>query len=561
MRVERLVLKAFGPFSNRMLDFSPQPDFHLIYGPNEAGKSTTLRALRAALFGVPERTGDAHRFPYPQLRIGAVVSDGDGRRVAFMRRKARRNALTVMDAQTGVESAEAFPDANLAALLQGLTEGMFDSLFGFDHDGLVHGGEALLQGQGELGQSLFEAGAGLAQVRQLRAALEQDADRLFRPRASTSLLYKAFGAYEEARRQERDLVLKSGEWQARKEAADAAEQHHAAAIREQERVQQEIRRLERLAAVLPQVASRAHKLALLAPLRTVPRLDADCTALRVAAQTKAAEARRTAADASRRQMEVTAELSGIRLPEAVLREEIGIEAAYHSVNAFRIARDSAASANGRLAAAETTVARLHQSLAPEIAASDLQAVLPGPTLVARVTALAASGSRLTERIEGAQQAVAEREAEQQRVRDQLARFGAEVDARALEGFLEAVADAGDPESRATTLEREAEAGQRRLAREAAELQAPSLEALVNCTVPFPAELARLEADRDAIAEGQRAVAARIQVVERDIASVKLELAGVGSDTGITTALLKTVRAERDALWRRIRLHCLPVADD
>ncbi len=52
MRIDRLDLIAYGPFSDKSLDLSDgAAGLHLIYGDNEAGKSTSLRALIAWLFG------------------------------------------------------------------------------------------------------------------------------------------------------------------------------------------------------------------------------------------------------------------------------------------------------------------------------------------------------------------------------------------------------------------------------------------------------------------------------------------------------------------------------
>jgi len=45
---------------------------HLIYGPNEAGKTSALRAVSHLLFGFPVRTPDDFVHPYDQLRVGAV---------------------------------------------------------------------------------------------------------------------------------------------------------------------------------------------------------------------------------------------------------------------------------------------------------------------------------------------------------------------------------------------------------------------------------------------------------------------------------------------------------
>ncbi|MEZ5599737.1 MAG: AAA family ATPase [Candidatus Competibacteraceae bacterium] len=87
MKIEHLYLKAFGAFSERRLDFTGGPDFHVIYGPNEAGKSTTLRALIGLLFGIEERTADDFVHSKPNLRIGAALATADAGRLAIMRRK------------------------------------------------------------------------------------------------------------------------------------------------------------------------------------------------------------------------------------------------------------------------------------------------------------------------------------------------------------------------------------------------------------------------------------------------------------------------------------------
>lgn len=60
MRFQNLQLRAFGPFTDVALDFSANPSaIQLIYGPNEAGKSQALRAVRGLLFGIPLNTPDS----------------------------------------------------------------------------------------------------------------------------------------------------------------------------------------------------------------------------------------------------------------------------------------------------------------------------------------------------------------------------------------------------------------------------------------------------------------------------------------------------------------------
>ena len=60
MRLNRLDLTRYGKFTDRSLDFgAPAPgkaDLHIVYGPNEAGKSTALSAFLDLLFGIEPRS-------------------------------------------------------------------------------------------------------------------------------------------------------------------------------------------------------------------------------------------------------------------------------------------------------------------------------------------------------------------------------------------------------------------------------------------------------------------------------------------------------------------------
>ena len=57
MRIDAIELVAFGPFTETRLDLSA-PGVHVVFGANEAGKSSSIRAIEAALFGIPNRTDD-----------------------------------------------------------------------------------------------------------------------------------------------------------------------------------------------------------------------------------------------------------------------------------------------------------------------------------------------------------------------------------------------------------------------------------------------------------------------------------------------------------------------
>ena len=101
MKLARLLLLAFGPFTNKTLDFSAgSSNLHLIYGPNEAGKSSALRAMTDLRFGIPLRSPDDFVHPAGELRIGGVFIDQTGRPVGLIRRKGRGTTLSGLDVHT-----------------------------------------------------------------------------------------------------------------------------------------------------------------------------------------------------------------------------------------------------------------------------------------------------------------------------------------------------------------------------------------------------------------------------------------------------------------------------
>ena len=122
MRIKQLDLRAFGPFSDRVLDFSSgYPGLHIVYGPNEAGKSSCLRALHSFFFGIPARTNDSFLHPYDQLLIGGCLQRDEGQELTFFRRKKRTSDL--FD-----QNDSPLDPLLLAPFLKGMEQELFESL-------------------------------------------------------------------------------------------------------------------------------------------------------------------------------------------------------------------------------------------------------------------------------------------------------------------------------------------------------------------------------------------------------------------------------------------------
>ncbi|MEA3302249.1 MAG: AAA family ATPase, partial [Pseudomonadota bacterium] len=206
MQLCRLDLTAFGPFTDHLLDFeNSEAKLHIVYGANEAGKSSALRGLKALLYGIPARTTDNFIHSHQQMRVGGCLRSQHGEEIDFVRRKGRKDTLL------SVEGTPLDPMA-LKRYLQGVSADFFESLFGIDHGALVRGGEEILDQKGEVGQALFSAALGSRMLHQLLDELDAEADALFRPRGSTQQISTAVKAYKELQRKIRDTSLSSAEW-------------------------------------------------------------------------------------------------------------------------------------------------------------------------------------------------------------------------------------------------------------------------------------------------------------------------------------------------------------
>ena len=202
MRIDRLDLLAFGPFTDHVLEFRPRR-VELIYGPNGAGKSSARRGLTALLYGIAMRTTDDHVHEKKTLRVGALLSDDNGS-LEVIRRKTQKDSLLGLDGR-------ALDERRFANLLGAVNENLFSTMFALDHDRLRAGGRELLKGTGDLAEQLFGAGLG-RNIHEVLAGLHKDAEQLFTPRARSKELHKAINEFKETKRSLRSLVLRPDEW-------------------------------------------------------------------------------------------------------------------------------------------------------------------------------------------------------------------------------------------------------------------------------------------------------------------------------------------------------------
>ena len=250
MKILNLHLMAFGPFTDLDLDLTrDRSGMQIVYGPNEAGKSSALRALTGWLFGIEHNSPDNFIHDYKQLKIGGTLTNSAGRELTFIRRKGRSNTVLT----TGGEPLD---DDILRDYLQGIDRQLFLSMFGIDHQALVNGGEDILKGGGELGQSLFAAGLGIADLRGVIKELEEKERALFLPRGQLQIINQAISEYAVHKKIVSDQSLRSRDWIEKDQAVRDYRLQQDKISGDLGKVSAERHRLERLNQVIPRIAKR-----------------------------------------------------------------------------------------------------------------------------------------------------------------------------------------------------------------------------------------------------------------------------------------------------------------
>ncbi len=206
MRFAELELEHYGRFEKCRLTFKDgQPDFHIIFGVNEAGKSTTVAAISDLLFGFPTRTDYAFRFDTPLLRVGAIIEEA-GQRFAFRRKKG--NKATVVDSNDAP-----IDETRLVAMMHGQGRPVFHVGWSLDHQRLREGGQAIVTAKDDLGQALFAAGSGLTAIAEVQRALEGEIDQIWGKRASEKRLYSRVERdLKDAERRLKEAQLRPADW-------------------------------------------------------------------------------------------------------------------------------------------------------------------------------------------------------------------------------------------------------------------------------------------------------------------------------------------------------------
>ncbi|MHC4875571.1 MAG: ATP-binding protein [Planctomycetota bacterium] len=549
MRIRQLNLIAFGHFTGASIPLNQgTTGVDVIYGPNEAGKSTTLRAVQCLLFGFPKRTTDSFLHTNPKLRVGATLGLRDGSTMSVVRRKG--NVKTLRDQHDdGVVD-----DAQLAALLGPLESESFRSRFALDSEELASGGQALVSGHGDLAQALFAAASGGRQLDQLRDRLEERSAELFKERASKPVINVGLKQVGDLDRQIRDASLAPAEWTQTREELDGLEQRREEITSELSELDASIRQRERFRDALPSIAKRREAMADLERLRDVPLLSDDFSERRSSAlaaqQNLQQQIERDETDLEKRR----AGFAGLDVSDELLRHAATIRELRDDVRRIRDVRSSFGDRARQIEQLrKTATACLRELRRPE---SDEipESMRPSASVSRRLDQLRGEYQTLQEK----QRSLADRDAHQRAALAQsqkkLAASPPVADFTVLRRAVEHARQSGPLESQRDDARAEQQQANAKLDSELAGLTlwSGTVDELERLAVPLNETLERFDQEfsevEDAIAELRRE-AARL---DKEIASAEAKLNRLTSDRKVPTEQsLTAARKLRDRAWQLV----------
>ncbi|WP_434734646.1 AAA family ATPase (plasmid) [Rhizobium sp. YTUHZ044] len=262
MRLRRLDLTRYGKFTDHSIDFGAarqgSPDLHIVYGLNEAGKSTTFAAYLDLLYGIGERSTYNFLHPYNTMKVGARLEFG-GSEYELARLKLRTGSLVD-------DRGQAVNEALLAGALGGVGREAYRTMFSLDDQSLKEGGNAIIQSKGELGELLFSASSGLAGLSRSLVTAADEANAIYKKRSSSTKLAELKRSLEALKAERNAIDTLASAYAGLKSTHEQAERAYGTTTRELAEAKSRYQELTRLLGALPAALE-------------LRRLDADAAAM------------------------------------------------------------------------------------------------------------------------------------------------------------------------------------------------------------------------------------------------------------------------------------------
>ncbi|TYO94468.1 AAA family ATPase [Desulfallas thermosapovorans] len=241
MRLVGVHIENYGPlhdFSLTEEELSPGPC--LIYGLNEAGKSTLLSFIRAVLFGY--KSEGVHGEPVGDRPNSGWLLLEEGGEIYRVKRSGRGNGRVVVELPDGSRAGE---ELLKTGILRGVSPALFKNIFAFGMDELRKLEDLA---RDEVSAHIYGAGTGTGPQRLAGAAawLDKTAGTLFKPRGRAPVLNKLLGELDALDRQIKELEQQPEQYNTLQQQLKELEGQKDRLRAERDEGQRRLRRLDNL---------------------------------------------------------------------------------------------------------------------------------------------------------------------------------------------------------------------------------------------------------------------------------------------------------------------------
>ena len=552
MRINRLDLLRYGRFTNLSLPFpKASSDLHVIFGPNEAGKSTSLAAIEDLLFGIPHNSPYNFIHDYGVMRVGGAL-EHDGKMLEVRRRKGNKDTLLAPD-----DNPLSAGDGALAPFLGGANRAFLTRMFSLNHERLAQGGREILEAKDEVGQMLFSAGAGLSGLRDRIASLAKEADELWAPRkAGHRKYYIALDALDEADKAQREHTVTASKWHEIKRSLDAAQETYEALGSQIEEESAEQRKLSRIRRVYRQVRRLAEVQAEITGLGEIAALPEDAEAQLATAIHDHSTAQSKIDELDGQLSQATSERAELHFDESLLMRSDDIAELHKQRIEIQKEKADLPKRRAELAAKEEQLVRLGEDLGWDTGDSTaIIARIPQRANVTAVRTLLTRRGELTGAMRNAQTALEEAKDSVDELQDELDQMEAPLDISALAAAIGATRSVADIATRIKVAEKEVADANAAVSKQLKPLRPQTSSEEELGTMPVPPRTV-IQSHRDALRDIEQETKScrdRIGSAEKELGQRHKAFTQLAHDEDVVTPDdLDRARNERDTGWSLVR---------
>lgn len=243
MQFQSLKVERFGSLADFEVEFNADAPIQLLFGPNEAGKSTFLGLIRELLFGFPH-SGSPYHYSAAgrQIAAEARLRMADHTTLHFRREKGTKHQQVQGQAEP---SGETIDDASLLHRLGGVSQPFYENVFGFSLGELTSGEKSLEVAN--LDEALYGTGlGGLKGLQSIQSELADESDKFWLARGKKQKINHLLGKVKTASDSLRTSMLRPDEYEARLQRHRQASESLEKIRSENETSRRTLKHLERL---------------------------------------------------------------------------------------------------------------------------------------------------------------------------------------------------------------------------------------------------------------------------------------------------------------------------